>query len=642
MIALIALVALSSVMLWVAPAIGVVAAAVTMAIVPPWGRGLIERAVISAIVGLGIIALVFPRAGGAPIDHTTARLFLVSVMVLSIALRAIPLMPRVRIPRFTWTDAIVIATVGIAAWWPISAYLGADAAQTVSGLLFSGWDNHAHYTTFANTYMSQSTSWPTADGSEAWNQWYPSLHTTAWALLQFAASNADLVRIELLQPYLVWSAITFALCLGALTWVAADLARRLTRSRAAAILAAAGFAAFALLGSVQNLFQAGFTNFVLALTVVATASYISARSWRSAHTLGWFLVPFAALSVIGLWTPLVLGLVPAGLVVTVALWRFRRPLGIASLVVGATVGILVAVMQGQAVLSTSDVGLVEFGEVVGAVNTGMAPFNLSAGVAAPVLVILIGLLAQRVHPNSPILFALAAPALGAALVALFFVRGSIAAGVDWTVSYYVLKSLDAAYVMAAPIVIGAIAAGAALILDALRARGGAMSSLLGVGVMALLAVSAFGYVGPLPGPLNEGYPVAPGIANAVARADYLTRPTGEPIVAGALAAQASPGSTPILWEAGGTLPNLWGASLSGVLSRDEQGFYLDFPDFPYDDKSIEHLKFQLGARPNLTFNVLWFRDSSEALLAPLEKVSNRISVTRMRMPASDICPECTG
>ena len=36
-----------------------------------------------------------------------------------------------------------------------------------------GWDNSAHFTTFANTYVVGSTTWPTTDGSIAWNveQW---------------------------------------------------------------------------------------------------------------------------------------------------------------------------------------------------------------------------------------------------------------------------------------------------------------------------------------------------------------------------------------------------------------------------------------------------------------------------------------
>jgi hypothetical protein len=624
-IALIALVAVSSAALWVAPLLGVIASAVTMAIVPPWGRGLIERAVISSIVGLGVIALVFPRAGSTPIDHTTARALLIGLMVLGLALRAIPQLRRIPVPRPTIPDAIVIVTIALAAWWPVSAYLGADAAQTVSGLLFSGWDNHAHYTTFANTYIAQSTTWPTIDGSEAWNQWYPVLHTTTWALLQYAVSNADLTRIELLQPYVIWSALTFALCLGALTWLAASIAGRWSGSRAAALLAAAGFAVFALLGSVQNLFQAGFTNFVLALTVTATASYISARSWRSARTLGWFVVPLAAISVIGLWTPLALGLVPAGLVVTVALWRERRPLGIAYLVVGAAAGIVFALTQGQAVLGASEVGVLEFGEIVGAVDSGMAPFNLAAGIAAPVLVVLIGLLAWRSHRSSPIFFALAAPAVGATLVALFFVRGAYAADVSWIVSYYVLKSLNAAYVMAAPVVIAALAVGLAVLLRITRERLGNPATALAAGVVALLSVTAFGYVGALPVPLDEGYPVAPGIANANARADFLTRATGVPIVEGARNTQ--PGYTPLLWEAGGTLPNLWGASLAGVLSKDQQLFYLNLPPVPYDDATTEYVRMQVSAFPNLDVNVLWSDPANTRTIAPLGSIDGRVVLT---------------
>jgi hypothetical protein len=627
MIALITLVAVASAALFVAPLLAVIATAITMAIVPPWGRGLIERAVISSIVALGVIALVFPRAGSTPIDHMTARALLIGLMLLGLALRAIPQLRGVPVPRPTWPDAIVIVTVALAAWWPISAYLGADAAQTVAGLLFSGWDNHAHFTTFSNTYIAQSTTWPTIDGSEAWNQWYPVLHTTTWALLQYAVSNADLTRIELLQPYILLSALTFAFCLGALTWMAASIARRWSGSRAAAVLAAAGFAVFALLGSVQNLFQAGFTNFVLALTITATASYISARSWRSARTLGWFVVPLAAISVIGLWTPLALGLVPAGLVVTVALWRARRPLGVAYLVVGAAAGILFALTQGQAVLGASEVDVLEFGEIVGAVDSGMAPFNLAAGLAAPVLVVLIGLLAWRTQQSTPIFFALAAPAIGATLVALFFVRGAYAADVSWIVSYYVLKSLNAAYVMAAPVVIATLAVGLAVLLRATRARLGNPGAGLAAGVVALLSITAFGYVGALPVPLDEGYPVAPGIANAVARADYLTRGTGVSIIEGARNTQS--GYTPLLWEGGGTLPNLWGASLTGVLSRDQQLFYLNLPPVPYDAATTEYLRMQLAAIPTLDINVLWRDPGNTRTIAPLGSIQGRVVLTEL-------------
>ena len=72
-----AVAAVVAVLLWVLPPVGLVAALALLAIVPPWGRSLTERAVISGIVLLGVVAIVFPRAGATPVTSTTARLLLV-------------------------------------------------------------------------------------------------------------------------------------------------------------------------------------------------------------------------------------------------------------------------------------------------------------------------------------------------------------------------------------------------------------------------------------------------------------------------------------------------------------------------------------------------------------------------------------
>lgn len=633
-----ALAAISAAALWFAPLLGLLATAITLAIVPPWGRGLIERAVISGIVFTGGVALIFPRSGSTPIDHTTARLFLIALLVLALALRLIPRLRTTPIPRPTWTDAVVIVTVALAAWWPISAYWGVDAAGTLSGLLFSGWDNHGHFTTFANTYMAGSTTWPTVDGSLAWNQWYPSLHTTMWALLQYAGSNADLTRIELLQPFVMFSAVTFAACVGALTWMAADIARRWRNSAGAGLLAALGFAVFALLGSMQNLFQSGFTNFVLALTLTATASYLSARTWRSARTIGWFLVPLAAIAVIGLWTPLVIGLVPAGLVVTIALWRHSRPWGIAYLIAAGAAGVFILFTQSSAVLGASDASLGEFSEIVGGVDTGMAEFNLGAGIAAPALALLLALLLWRTRApaqSHPAPIGLAAPALGAGAVATFFAAGAYSAGVSWIVSYYVLKSLDAAYVMAAPFAIAALAAGTMVLLQRIRASqtGGNLTSALAVATVALLAITAFGYVGALPVPLSEGSTAAPGIANAADRSEFVTRSTGVPLINAVRTASLTPDYMPLLWNDSGTLPNLWVGSLTGTLSTDQQQVYLNLPPYPYDAAAAESVRSRSTMYPKVNINLLWTETASAPLLLPLAGLSDQIIVTQVLTPA---------
>ena len=63
-----ALAVLAITMLWVAPFVGAVLFAVAVATVPPWGRTLAERAIVSTIVVVGATAVLFPRAGSTPVN----------------------------------------------------------------------------------------------------------------------------------------------------------------------------------------------------------------------------------------------------------------------------------------------------------------------------------------------------------------------------------------------------------------------------------------------------------------------------------------------------------------------------------------------------------------------------------------------
>ncbi len=310
-------------LLWLVPPVGIVAAFIALALIPPWGRGLIERAVISAIAVLGIIAVAFPREGGTPITPESARITLSLLVIAAVALRLIPNLRTVPLPRIGTSDLAIIAAAVIGWIWLTGAFWNAEPAQLISGLFFSGWDNQGHFLPFANTYMQQSTTWSTIDGTIAWNQWYPALHSTLWALGEQAINGAGASRLDLLWPYVTWNAVSFVASFAALAYVAGDLAGRITTTHKAwaRFLAVGAVALFGLLGSPALLYNAGFTNFVMGVAVLATAAYLSARSMRSARTLGWFLVPAAGIAVLGLWTPLILGLVPAGIVVLIALWR---------------------------------------------------------------------------------------------------------------------------------------------------------------------------------------------------------------------------------------------------------------------------------------------------------------------------------
>ncbi len=630
--------------LWIYPPVGFVAALVMLVIAPPWGRSLAERAVISGTVVLGVVAVAFPRAGSMPVTSTSARVAL-SLVVLGIAaLRLVPRLREVAIPRPTLTDGIVGALALVSGWWLMSAYVGRTLSEIVSGLFFSGWDNQGHFTTFANTYVVGSTTWPTVDGGVAWNQWYPSLHTTVWSLAELAARPGSelLDRTELLWPYVLWSSASFALCLAALAWVAADLAVRFggrERARWTGPVAASAVAVFGLLGSPAFLFNKGFTNFMMGVTIVVVVAYVSARSWRSARTLGWFLLPLGALAIIGLWTPLVIGLVPSGIVVAIALLKHRLWMGLGWLGAAVVGGVFMAVTQTQAILgvepgqSTGD-----FTTSLGAVGAGMASFNIGAALMAPVVAV--GFAALLIHGRQwPMPAAVVGPVLGAGVIALVFVFGTDAANVGRLQSYYVLKSLDAMLIAAAPLIAALAAVALVRALRSVSRFAAVVSTIVG----GAIVVGFFGYAGALTPQVDEGFFAAPGIQAGADRTQGVNDPlVGEAIIRARDAAVPYPDYTTLLWDGSGTLPNLWVASLSGVLSKDAQAFYKGLPSFPYDEKTAQYVNLVLNLDPNLRVVALWFRPPSGDLLQVYvaNRGDGRVKQVQVPMPPSPLCPEC--
>jgi hypothetical protein len=629
--------------LWLLPPVGFVAAMVLLVILPPWGRSLAERAVISGVTMLGLIAVLFPRAGSTPVTSTSAHALLTLVLLLLLAARFVPRFRDVAIPRPTWTDGIIAGLAIVSGWWLMAAYIGRSTYEIVSGLFFSGWDNHAHFTTFANTYVANSTTWPTVDGSIAWNQWYPALHSTLMSLAELAAHPmaVPLSRPDLLWPFVQWNAISFALCLAALAWVAGDLAARLggrERESWTRPIATAGFAAFALLGSPALLFNRGFTNFAMGVTVVVVVGYLSSRSWKSARVLGWFLVPLAAISAIGLWTPLVLGLVPAGIVVAIALLKHRRWMGIAWLVAAAAVGVVLALTQMQAILGVdSKQGAGDFAQTLGSVEVGMSAFNAGTALAAPIVAVLLAvLLVQRRSWPMPI--AVLGPILGFALVAGVFMLATDSAETSRLQSYYVLKPLNAMLLAVAPLIGALLAVAVARAVQGMRTSTAVVSVLLA----ATVVIALFGYSGQTPANGADGLKVAPGVQAGADRTFGVSNPLiGEVIIRSRDAAEPFPQDGTFVWDGAGTLPNLWVASLHGTLSRDQQTFLLSLPAEPYDDKTLAYVDFTLSAHPQLRLAVMWFRPASGDVLTPWAAGKQRVDLVQVPMPANGACPDCS-
>ena len=636
--------AVSIALLWLTPLVGLIVIAVLLVAIPPWGRTYAERAVISGIVALGAAAVIFPRAGNTPVDAFTARSFLSALAVIAVALYLVPHLRSTPLPKPRITDAFLLVLAAGLTYWLLSAYLGASSQEMLSGLFFSGWDNQGHFTTFANTYTANSTAWQTTDGAIAWNQWYPSLHTTVWALLEYAGGSTGMGRVELLFPYIQWNALTFALSVTALAWVASDLAGRWVKdhtskraAQTATLLAAAATGIWILLGSPQYLYNSGFTNFAMGVAVVTTASYLSVRSMRSARTLGWFLVPLAAIAVIALWTPLAVTLIPAGVIVAIALIRWKPPVGAAWLIANAVVGGVLAWQQGRAILAAEDgASAGEFAETIGAVGTGMAPFNIAAGIATPFLALAI---AVALRHSKPLAFGIAAPSVLIGLLALAFVPGTYAAGISVIQSYYVLKALDAALLATAPLLASAAAVAFVVLLRQLSTATAIVASL----AATIAALAAFGYVGATPKTLSSGFSVAPGVQAGLDRARGVDDPlVGESILATVNGIADLPDYTPMMWDGSGTLPNLWAAALHETLSSQQQSFYVGLPEFPYGDNTYEYIRDQLNQDPNLRLAVTWFRQSSGDYLN-LRLISadpRQARVVQVPMRQSDLCPEC--
>jgi len=623
---------------WLLPPVGLAAALIMLALLPPWGRTLVERAAVSFVVVLGVIAVVFPRAGSTPVTHLSAHLLITLLLLAFLALRAVPRLREVGLPRVDPVD-VVSGLVGVVTVvWLLSTYAGRSLQQVIASLFFAGWDNQGHFTTFANTYTVGSTTWPTTDGSIAWNQWYPSLHTTSWALGELAVRAETLTRQELVIQFTHWQALSFALCMAGLTWVAGDLAGRIAgpeRRRLARVLGASAFGVFAVLGSPTFLFNGGFTNFVMGVTVVVLVAYLSARSLRSARVLGWFLVPLGALVVIGLWTPLVLGIVPSGVVVAIALIRWRRVLGIVWVIGTALLGAVVAVTQTSAILGVEPgTTSADFSKNLGAVSSGMVPFNLALALASPVIVVLVLVMLAR-SGRWMLGVAVVGPVVGACLVALHFSFSADSAGITRLQSYYVLKPLDGALIAVVTVVAALAGVAVARITHSVSRPTGVLSVVL-AGVIAL---SLFGFVGTAPEGLGAGFSAAPAVQAGVDRMRGINDELiGTSIVGAASAAEPYPQDVTMLFDGSGTLPNLWVSSLHGVMSKAQNAFYRDLPPFPYNDKTIAYMQLAERFQPTWTFATMWFRPSTGQLLNGVN--DPRIVPVEFSVGQNAYCPEC--
>ena len=351
-------------------------------------------------------------------------------------------------------------------------------------------------------------------------------------------------------------------------------------------------------------------------------------------------MPLGALTIIGLWTPLVLGLVPSGVVVAIALLRHNRWLGGGWLLASAAAGALMMLTASQAILGVEPgQSAGDFTASLGAVGTGMSAFNIGAALLSPLIALLFAVLVIR-RRQWPIPVALLGPVLAGLVIALVFAGGADSAHVGRLQSYYVLKALDAMLLSTAPLI---AALGAVTLVRALSGVR-RVTFAVAVALAGCTAVAMFGYVGLVPEQTAEGFAMAPGVQAGIDRLEGINDPlVGDAIIRARDAAVPYPEYTTLLWDGAGTLPNLWVASLSTVISKSQYSFYRGLPSFPYDEKAAQYVSLALNLDARLRVVVLWFRASSGNLLDAYvrDRGDDRVKLVKVPMPSSPLCEECS-
>jgi ABC-type transport system involved in multi-copper enzyme maturation permease subunit len=296
-------------------------------------------------------------------------------------------------------------------------------------------------------------------------------------------------------------------------------------------------------------------------------------------------------------------------------------------------------MQTRAVIK-ADTGTstTSFIQDLGAVGVGMVPFNIGMAIAAPIVAIGFAIWMFRSR-KSPLAVAVAGPVLGMAVFLTAAVPGALSAGVNPLYSYYVLKSLDSLLLAASPLFAALVGIGIATLLSGLSRKDAVVAAV----VAGVFGVMLFGYVGPTPKEFAPGFSAAPGIAAGAKRIESVNNTlVGEAIINAQQAAEKFPELTTMLWDGAGTLPNLWVASLHGVMSQTQQAFYKNLPQFPYDENTVTYVKSALNTNPTLNLVVLWFRDVTGLLVEPLQKqYPTRVVTEKVPMRSSPLCLECS-
>jgi hypothetical protein len=545
--------------------------------------------------------------------------------------------------RRQWRSVLPVADAGAAvllgtaaAAWAVTGgfFLGEPPDDVLGGLSRLGWDHQSHFSIFQTTYSLGGVWSPEVGGTEPFFASYPPLQGVLWTWWTLLAYGTDLSPDRLLGPAAQSAAVTAALSLGLLAWLANRAARQLAPAHATAASLAGGAATggYVVLGPALSFFDYGFTNYLLAVALAAAASWFVLNRDASNPVLRAALVAAAAAAVTLLWTPLLLLLVPAAVALAYAVVTAHRwPAALATVGFGA-VAFLVLVWQSTRL--TPDAGAAyDLASVVGSVGGGHPPVPAAQGVALSLAAVGIALLATGARRRAGL--ALLSPAVGALALVVLFAVLALRTGTAPQTSYYVAKAGWAVHLVTVPVLGAAVGAAVALLQPVMGERKPRRT--IGVAAAVLVAVvwSTLGYVSAPPNEVTTdpgGYLALPPLVQGAVMRHRVTGDQnldGDLVVDADIALPTGGGPVPLLWDGGSLKQNRWLASLHGGLSAEQDVVYSSLPE-PYAEPAVAALEQLLTARPTTSVAVAYFRPASEALLAPLAaRLPGRVTLHRL-------------
>lgn len=635
-------------LLSVVPWLGAIGSVALLVAVIPCGDRASTRLVATVVAACGLLALALAlgqEVGTRVLTPDRVRAMVASpVVVAVIVLVVLRIRGRgVPLPRLD-LGLLPLLVLPVFGWWATGrTAVGTDLGQEIGGLMLMGWDHQSHFSVFSFLYEQGGVYRSGPDESASMFLGYPPLAGAIGVLLTLLVGADGLDPTQQLPYYVQTAGVMFGLSAALLGFVGAGAGRRVVNDasagqRAGAIAAIAGTVAggYVVFGPSFAFFDYGFTNFLFGVALA------TATSWLAVVELEDRVGIAAALTIAGtaalglLWTPLVLLLVPTGVVLLVRLLRRRLWPALVSTVVLAGVGMLVAAWQ---VFRIAPSG----GEAVSLAQTlagigGGQPAAPLPHLAALSLVAFTALF--LVGRRGTGWWALLLPVLAAAVLTLGFTWNTMRLGLRAADSYYVAKALWAVYFALIPVV----GAGMGMLLAALsgaptgssdgRSGRAVRQQRIRLVVVGVAAAAVVWFSAPTPNAPNGSidYYALPvgGQAMKDRWSAFRNVPQGDVVARAEDVTDNRPRRLAIAWDSGDLLTNRWLASLRGDLDGQANAVYTALAGAPYVEPARDALRASLVADPSLEVVIAVSTPESRKLLRSLvREFPDRVALRQM-------------